>query len=407
MTFPKLIGQDIIKFRNHFIFQLQRNHHVCYNSACRNIQKRGIIATITAGTKQHQQHQRSQLQQQQQYRFLTIPSSGNKRRYSPSSLQLSSSSSSSGGDDRSHATTAATGLDHHHLFQQQIQELENERNELFGTNVGTGVRTPTKNREEEIISSDGNYHYNVSMKSNSFFEEQLNELEEERNQLFGKTTDDVTSTATVHHGTEEGDLQKTIHEMNREREELYNFTSEEKNAWRNVTTSTKGTSDTGGNNTNDDYGVKSHVHHIHSPELMDAINKAREAKALFEDEMMKESSFKVNEMIQEFKNSYESHADAKSNVLHGSQNSTDENNEIFTHLDKAGEEVSMVDVGDKFVSKRIAVARSTVLFPPEVMDAFHLLEDEEKGLNIKRNEVIGPKGPIFATARLAGIMGAK
>eukprot|EP00553_Chaetoceros_curvisetus_P005426 CAMPEP_0204623724 /NCGR_PEP_ID=MMETSP0717-20131115/9487_1 /ASSEMBLY_ACC=CAM_ASM_000666 /TAXON_ID=230516 /ORGANISM="Chaetoceros curvisetus" /LENGTH=221 /DNA_ID=CAMNT_0051638897 /DNA_START=21 /DNA_END=686 /DNA_ORIENTATION=- len=76
-------------------------------------------------------------------------------------------------------------------------------------------------------------------------------------------------------------------------------------------------------------------------------------------------------------------------------------NEYFTHLNEKGDEVSMVDVGEKEITRRIAVARTSVYFPPEVMDAFGIIDSDGK------SEMIGKKGPIFSTARLAGIMGAK
>jgi len=69
----------------------------------------------------------------------------------------------------------------------------------------------------------------------------------------------------------------------------------------------------------------------------------------------------------------------------------------FTHLDKDTKGVNMVDVGGKQVTARRAKARTTVVFPPEVMAAFE----------ITGGELVGPKGPIFATAKIAGIMAAR
>jgi cyclic pyranopterin monophosphate synthase len=68
--------------------------------------------------------------------------------------------------------------------------------------------------------------------------------------------------------------------------------------------------------------------------------------------------------------------------------------ENFTHLDAAGNP-SMVNVGEKAVTRRLARARSVVVLPPEVLD---LLE---------REEIHTKKGPVFQTAILAGIMAAK
>lgn len=68
--------------------------------------------------------------------------------------------------------------------------------------------------------------------------------------------------------------------------------------------------------------------------------------------------------------------------------------EQFTHLDAAGNP-SMVDVGEKKITRRLARARSVVLLPTEVLD---LLE---------KDEIHTKKGPIFQTAILAGIMASK
>jgi cyclic pyranopterin phosphate synthase len=66
----------------------------------------------------------------------------------------------------------------------------------------------------------------------------------------------------------------------------------------------------------------------------------------------------------------------------------------FTHLD-AERHPTMVDVGGKAVVKRTAVAEAKVLFPPAVAAALR-----ESGLH-------SSKGPIFDTAIVAGVMGAK
>jgi len=78
----------------------------------------------------------------------------------------------------------------------------------------------------------------------------------------------------------------------------------------------------------------------------------------------------------------------------------EEDDSAFTHLTTSGSKATMVDVGDKAVTRRTAKARTKVWFPPEVISAF-------ASYGGTSSEVIGPKGPIFETARLAGIMGAK
>jgi cyclic pyranopterin monophosphate synthase len=66
----------------------------------------------------------------------------------------------------------------------------------------------------------------------------------------------------------------------------------------------------------------------------------------------------------------------------------------FTHLDSANRP-AMVDVGDKAVTKRIAVAEARVSFPVEVATALR-----SQGFSTS-------KGPVFQTAIIAGVMGAK
>jgi len=66
----------------------------------------------------------------------------------------------------------------------------------------------------------------------------------------------------------------------------------------------------------------------------------------------------------------------------------------FTHLNKEGNP-TMVDVGGKAVTERVAVARAIISVEKEILD---LLED---------NEIQTKKGPIFQTAILAGIMATK
>ena len=66
----------------------------------------------------------------------------------------------------------------------------------------------------------------------------------------------------------------------------------------------------------------------------------------------------------------------------------------FSHLD--GEQrPTMVDVSDKTATRRTAVAETRVNFPPHVAGALR-----ESGLR-------SPKGPVFDTAIIAGVMGAK
>jgi cyclic pyranopterin monophosphate synthase len=66
----------------------------------------------------------------------------------------------------------------------------------------------------------------------------------------------------------------------------------------------------------------------------------------------------------------------------------------FTHLD-ADQRPTMVDVSDKAATKRIATAEARVRFPAAVAAALR-----DGGLR-------SPKGPVFDTAIVAGVLAAK
>lgn len=66
----------------------------------------------------------------------------------------------------------------------------------------------------------------------------------------------------------------------------------------------------------------------------------------------------------------------------------------------------MVDVGDKAVTTRTARARSKVILPRDVLHAL-VGSESNQGDGGTITELSGPKGPIFATAVIAGVMAAK
>ena len=66
----------------------------------------------------------------------------------------------------------------------------------------------------------------------------------------------------------------------------------------------------------------------------------------------------------------------------------------FTHLDSE-RRPTMVDVGGKTPGKRSAVAEARVVFPEAVAEA------------LRGSGMRSPKGPVFDTAIVAGVMGAK
>ena len=66
----------------------------------------------------------------------------------------------------------------------------------------------------------------------------------------------------------------------------------------------------------------------------------------------------------------------------------------FSHLNPENRP-TMVDVSDKSASKRTALAESRVSFPPQIAEA------------LRDASFRSAKGPVFDTAIIAGVMGAK
>jgi len=179
------------------------------------------------------------------------------------------------------------------------------------------------------------------------FERQMTELNSEREGIFGINPEDG-ELGLSREDLSEAHSSATMEDIYADREAQFGFTDGDISAWSGGSSST------------------------HSADFMEAVRAAREAAEAQVSDRVEE------QMVEE-------------EVV--PQVGT------FTHLTPRGDSVSMVDVGSKVVTRRTARARSVVVFPPEVMQAFD-------SLTVK-GELIGPKGPIFATAKVAGIMGAK
>ncbi|KAF0733321.1 hypothetical protein Ae201684P_005195 [Aphanomyces euteiches] len=67
----------------------------------------------------------------------------------------------------------------------------------------------------------------------------------------------------------------------------------------------------------------------------------------------------------------------------------------LTHVNSE-KQPTMVDVSEKAITARTAVARSIIRFPESILN--QLLQD---------GEVMSKKGPVLSTAAIAGVMGAK
>ncbi|KAL9184579.1 hypothetical protein ACHAXT_012549 [Thalassiosira profunda] len=223
--------------------------------------------------------------------------------------------------------------------------------------ISSTSRVWGKNGEEKPSAAD----------LHALYEEQMKEIQSEREAVFGTTDDasdspDLSQTAKKYLETSpDSNAQSSppipsdwnAEEAYEEREALFGFSEEERFAWSDMT-------------------ATAHV-------------KASRIR-------------KIREIMEETTPGQE---DANTTTATDTQQEAESTSEPspFSHLTPKGDGVSMVDVGHKTASRRLAVARTTVVFPPEVLSAFQV--------SSSNNEMIGPKGPIFETAKIAGIMGAK
>ncbi|CAJ1937916.1 unnamed protein product [Cylindrotheca closterium] len=194
-----------------------------------------------------------------------------------------------------------------------------------------------------------------TQEQNAFFAQEMEQLENERKDFFGENTPNATFDPPTPSTNASGMTPEDLDFMHQEREAIFEFSEHEKQAWGQQ-----------------DIGDKL------SPQLMMEIAEAR--AALERGEVFEESP-------------QDKTAVPPAEDLH---------HPWFSHVSQDGDSVHMVDVGHKQVTTRMAEAQTKVILPASVMEAFGL-----DATSSHKNELIGPKGPILATAKLAGIMAAK
>lgn len=72
-----------------------------------------------------------------------------------------------------------------------------------------------------------------------------------------------------------------------------------------------------------------------------------------------------------------------------------DSDQTFTHIDPTTNMPSMIDVSDKHITKRVAIAQSIVVLDEKIIRHF------------QSNDIQTKKGPVFQTAIVAGTMAAK
>ena len=252
---------------------------------------------------------------------------------------------------RSFSSGQVSGSDHHAFFQQQLEELNAERNFLFGPSSGG-------EDDSQSLMDEGNR-----------LKEQQQQQQQQSWEASQKQKDELAATSfSVIPGGDDFDAE--LEELHAERQALFQFTSQEMTAWQSHSGQSIQTSTL-------------------PSELFKEIAQAR-AAADKEEALLSSSTMdpKGDRAVPS------SSGSLRSQPHH--------HHEAFSHVSRDGQSIHMVDVGPKKVTTRIATAQSKVFLPPEVLQAFHL--KDEGG---DTAEMVGPKGPIFATAKLAGIMAAK
>jgi hypothetical protein len=154
--------------------------------------------------------------------------------------------------------------------------------------------------------------------------------------------------------------QEQMLELKEERDLLFGFTGDEVQAWTGASASS----------------------HTLDESLLADINEARQAAF----------SNKENDISEKA---------APSSTAHISQGESPRAARL-SHVSDDGNSVSMVNVGAKVATRRVAVAQSRVVFPSEVAALFR-----SDRYDARTRELSGPKGPIFQSAKIAGIMAAK
>ena len=245
------------------------------------------------------------------------------------------------------------------------------------TSVTTSINSSGVN-EKNRLETERQHNSNHEL-----FEKQLLELKQEREAMLGLLTEDIdgtnnteqrfdfdfqqnlkdTKVISTHTTKDQGMLQMEdqLLELKLEREALFGFTEEERANWSSVLSRTT---------------------------MLPTITKEP-----VDSSSTVESKNDNDAMQWSAEGTYNNCTASTPLTSHDHHH-----HHAFTHLDARGNSVKMVDVGSKVPTHRYAKARTRVLLPPEVMVAFSISQE---------GDLVGPKGPIFSTAKIAGIMASK
>ncbi len=258
------------------------------------------------------------------------------------------------------------------MFQQQLLELQLERQEIVGIN-----EQPPLEKGAASEQKDGEQQH-------ALFREQMEQLQIEREELFGFSHEEQTAWSS--YGNQQQDTATN----------LIPRLEEARRKWQELRKQTPHSVDI-----EDDYDEYDD----------EDIDDQQQHTAANWKQLVQESRRLEQELRKQRPNSVDIEDDDDEyndeDIDDDDIDDDDDDHDIYvthmqadpsslTHVSADGMSVHMVDVGEKVATRRVAVAQSKVTFPPNVMQALQV-----------SNELIGPKGPILATAKVAGIMAAK
>jgi cyclic pyranopterin phosphate synthase len=252
-----------------------------------------------------------------------------------------------------------SGQEHHSFFQEQMLELEKEQKQF-------GQERDDHDHENDGLNVDADVTLgtaDASSFSSPPSEDQHNEM---RSQIFNDMIEHTFERAIL------GDDDNEDDSVGEEREDRFEFTAEDIAAWG-----------------------KPNPDPVDMQIVVEQIARERE----------KEASYAKSASL-----SPQSTGENDSKTITEQQKpQSPEHHDSFSHLTGDGSSVHMVDVGHKAVTRRTAHARSEVWLPREILEAFlpDAPSSQRGGDNCSTDELVGPKGPIFATAKIAGIMACK
>ncbi|KAG7375066.1 molybdenum cofactor biosynthesis protein C [Nitzschia inconspicua] len=311
---------------------------------------------------------RRRQQQQQQIRLLGTTSSPSRGGNGDNNNDRSSTNNNNNNKN-------IDPKDQHAFFQEQLLELEAERTSFFASTSTSETETIQSTMASSITSNnDNNSNKNI-------FVEQLHEWKMEPTNVFGQelVCENHSPTQPQQNLDDSSDeeYQELLEDQKEERQLLFQFSSEEKAAWGQLPSQQS------------------------MQDVLKRVQQARQQRQQNEEEMKQDVNNGNDTTVYDTKSS---------SVINSNDDSHHYHHESFSHVSSDGNSVHMVDVGDKAITQRMAHAQSKVILPATVLQAFSLSPSSQyssTGTSKVQNELIGPKGPIFATAKIAGIMAAK